>query len=170
MRSYLEYCPNLKEIHAFEPDLRNYKKLSTYAETEERAKVYAYNYASFDKNETVEFISSGNRNSSKNGTNSFKSKTISIEARRLDSVIEYADFVKYDVEGAEFEAIMGSENIIKKHMPDLLVSMYHRSEDMYALPLLLKRIAPDYRLYLRRFPYIPAWDLNLYAINKKPLK
>ena len=170
VRSYLEYCPNLKEIYAFEPDLRNFKKLSTYAETEERAKVYPYNYASFDKNETVEFISSGNRNSSKNGTNSFKSKTVIIEARRLDSVIECADFIKYDVEGAENEAIMGSENIIKNHMPDLLVSMYHRSEDMYALPLLLKKIAPDYRLYLRRFPYIPAWDLNLYAINKKPLK
>ena len=169
VRSYLDFCPNLKEIHAFEPDLRNYKKLSAYADTEERAKVYAYNYASFNKNETVEFISSGNRNSSKNGTNSFKSKTVSIEARRLDSVIDRADFIKYDVEGAEYEAIMGSEKIIKSHMPDLLVSMYHRSEDMYALPLLLKELAPEYRLYLRRFPYIPAWDLNLYAIKTKPL-
>ena len=169
VRSYLEFCPNLKKIHAFEPDLRNYKKLSAYAETEERAKVYAYNYASYDKDEAVEFISSGNRNSSKNGTNSFKSKTVSIEARRLDSVIDRADFIKYDVEGAEYEAIIGSEKIIKRHMPDLLVSMYHRSEDMYTLPLLLKELSPEYKLYLRRFPYIPAWDLNLYAINKKPL-
>ncbi len=165
VRSYLEFCPNLKEIHAFEPDLRNFKKLSTYAETEDRARVFAYNYASFNKDENVEFISSGNRNSSKNGTNSYKSKTVSIVAKRLDSVIENADFIKYDVEGAEYESILGSEAIIKNHMPDLLISMYHRSEDMYTLPLLIKNLAPQYNLYLRRFPYIPAWDLNLYAIK-----
>ena len=37
VRSYLEFCPNLKEIYALEPDLRNFKKLSAYAENEERA-------------------------------------------------------------------------------------------------------------------------------------
>lgn len=165
VRSYLEYCPNLKEIHAFEPDSRNYKKLSIYAENENRAKVYAYNYASYDKDGIVEFISSGNRNSSKGGTNSFKSKTIQIEARRLDSVISKSDFIKYDVEGAEYEAILGSSKVIIDNSCDLLISMYHKSEDMYLLPLLIHKIKPEYKLYLRRFPYIPAWDLNLYAIN-----
>ncbi len=165
VRSYLEYFPNLKEIYALEPDLRNFKKLSTYAETEKRAKVYPFNYASWSKNETVEFISSGNRNSSKDGTNSHKSKTIPIEAKRLDSIINKADFIKYDVEGAEYEAIAGSEKIIKSYSPDLLVSLYHRNEDMYILPAFIKSLCPDYKLYLRRFPYIPAWDLNLYAIK-----
>lgn len=165
VRSYLNYFPNLKTIYAFEPDQRNFKKLSAYAKAEERAKIYAYNYASWNKDETVEFISSGNRNSSKDGTNSHKSKIIPIKARRLDSVIGNVDFIKYDVEGAEYEAIIGCEKIIEKSAPDLLVSLYHRNEDMYILPLLLKNMYPDYRLYLRRFPYIPAWDLNLYAIK-----
>ena len=165
VRSYLEYCPNLTEIYAFEPDFRNFKKLSLYAEAEKRAKVNAYNYAAWNKDETVEFISSGNRNSSKDGTNSHRSKTIPIDARRLDSIIDKVDFIKYDVEGAEYEAILGSENIIKAYSPDLLVSLYHRNEDLYILPALIKSLQPDYKLYLRRFPYIPAWDLNLYAIK-----
>ena len=169
VRSYLEYCPNLKEIHAFEPDARNFKKLSIYAESEERAKVYAYNYASNDKDETVEFISSGNRNSSKSGTNSHQFKTISIEARRLDSIIDSVDFIKYDVEGAEYDAIIGSEKLIIDKSCDLLVSMYHKNEDLYELPIFVNKLNPNYKLYLRRFPYIPAWDLNLYAINKKTL-
>ena len=164
VRSYLEYCPNIKEIYAFEPDLRNFKKLSAYAENEERAKVYAYNYASHDKDEAVEFISSGNRNSSKSGTNSHKFKTISIEARRLDSIINDVDFIKYDVEGAEYEAINGSKKLIVDKSCDLLVSMYHKSEDLYELPILVNKLNPNYKLYLRRFPYIPAWESNFYAI------
>lgn len=165
VRSYLEYCPNLEKIYALEPDTRNFKKLSLYAEAEERAKVIPYNYASWNEDKTVEFISSGNRNSSKDGTGSHKAKTVPIEARRLDSVTDQADFIKYDVEGAEYEAILGSENIIKSFAPDLLVSLYHRNEDMYLIPHLIKSIYPEYKLYLRRFPYIPAWDLNLYAIK-----
>ena len=165
VRSYLEYCPNLTEIYAFEPDFRNFKKLSLYAESESRAKIYSFNYASWNKDETVEFISSGNRNSSKDGTNSHKSKTIPIEARRLDSIIDKVDFIKYDVEGAEYEAIMGCKKLITTSAPDLLVSLYHRNEDLYTLPLLLKKLHPEYKLYIRRFPYIPAWDLNLYAIK-----
>ncbi|HCA56163.1 MAG TPA: FkbM family methyltransferase, partial [Ruminococcaceae bacterium] len=42
-------------------------------------------------------------------------------------------------------------------------ALYHRSEDIFKLPLLLKEINPSYRLYLRQHPHIPAWDLNLYA-------
>ena len=76
------------------------------------------------------------------------------------------DYIKYDVEGSEKEALVGSSNTIKAHSPKLLVSLYHRSEDMFALPLLVKKLNPDYSLYLRRFAYIPAWDLNLYAIKK----
>ena len=86
----------------------------------------------------------------------------------LDSVLngESVDYVKYDVEGSEKEALMGSKNTIQTHAPKLLVSLYHRSEDLFVLPELVKELNPDYSLYLRRFPYIPAWDLNLYAIKE----
>ena len=80
----------------------------------------------------------------------------------LDSV----DFIKYDVEGLEYEALLGSKRLINDSQPDLLVSMYHKCEDMFKLPLLVKELNSNYALYLRRLPYIPAWDLNLYAIKK----
>ena len=84
----------------------------------------------------------------------------------MDSVLEgeSVDYIKYDVEGSEREALLGSAKTINKYAPKLLVSLYHRSEDMFVLPELVKEINPNYSLYLRRFPYIPAWDLNLYAI------
>ena len=77
-----------------------------------------------------------------------------------------ARYIKYDVEGAEKQAIAGSQKMICSSMPDLLISLYHRNEDMFALPLQIHAMAPDYKLYLRRFRYIPAWDLNLYCISK----
>jgi hypothetical protein len=53
----------------------------------------------------------------------------------------------------------------------LLVSLYHRREDIFALPLLLKAELDArglaYDFYLRRFRYFPAWDLNLYAVPRK---
>ena len=46
----------------------------------------------------------------------------------------------------------------------MMVSLYHRNEDIFELPLLLKTINPNYKLYIRHQLYIPAWETNLYAV------
>ncbi|MBQ3040861.1 MAG: FkbM family methyltransferase [Clostridia bacterium] len=165
IKKYIGLCPNLKKIYAFEPDLRNFKKLALYCEQIHDIETNAYNYASWNEDTTLAFSSSGNRNSSGSGTASHKTKMVYIEAKRPDNVIDCADFIKYDVEGAEYRAILGSEGLIKRNNSDLLVSMYHKSEDLYELPILVASLCPNHKLYLRRLPYIPAWDLNLYAIK-----
>ena len=73
-------------------------------------------------------------------------------------------YLKLDVEGAEREALLGCARTIRRWRPKLCVSAYHRNEDLFALPLLIEQIAPGYRFYLRRFPYVPAWDVNLYCL------
>ncbi len=93
-------------------------------------------------------------------------KTVSIPALPLDALLEDrpVDYIKYDVEGAEAQALAGSEASIRQSLPTLLVSLYHRSEDLFALPLLIHRLFPGYHgFYLRRFGGVPAWDLNLYV-------
>ena len=91
-----------------------------------------------------------------------------LKSNSLDNLLsgKSIDHIKYDVEGSEREALLGSAQTIKAHAPKLLVSLYHRSEDMFALPELVEELNSEYTLYLRRFSYIPAWDLNLYAIKK----
>ena len=76
------------------------------------------------------------------------------------------DYIKYDVEGAEAEALMGSRRIIERDAPALLVSAYHRSSDLFRLPLLVHGLNPRYKLYLRRMAGVPAWDINLYAVSE----
>ncbi len=156
-------CENVEKIYALEPDKRNFKKLSAFAEDESR--VIPLNFAAWDKQETLIFDGTGNRNSNPFSSNS--KKTVEIKASTVDSICEgNADYIKYDVEGCEKQALNGSRETIKKSSPDLLVSLYHRNEDIFALPLLVNEFDPDYKLYIRKFKYVPAWDLNLYAVKK----
>ena len=165
----------VQEIYAFEPDARNYKKLAAYAEGETRAVVHPYPLGAWSQRETLCFDGSGNRNASMERNRSAtldgaKCKRITVEGEALDHVLngKKVDYIKYDVEGSEREAIEGSIQTIRQWHPTLLVSLYHRNEDLFALPLLLHELFPDYRgFYLRRFAGIPAWDLNLYLTKEE---
>ena len=171
-RELLEYSKgNVKKIYAMEPDARNFRKLQAYAETENRAEIIPCNVGAWSEKTTLYFDGSGNRNASF-GSN--RSETLAdrpvklkaVEADTLDNILagNAVDYIKYDVEGSEREAILGSRETIKKGHPTLLVSLYHRNEDVFALPLMVKELFPAYQgFYLRRFVGVPAWDLNLYV-------
>ncbi|MBQ7321054.1 MAG: FkbM family methyltransferase [Clostridia bacterium] len=163
IRALLPHALALKKVYAMEPDRRNFRKLEAYAAEETRCRVQCFAAGAWSHKDVLPFDASGNRNAGLHGKSA---KTVDTEVNSLDNILSGApvDFIKYDVEGAEREALIGSEQTIAQHRPQLLLSVYHRSEDLYALPLQLHRMRPDYRLYLRRFPYVPAWDLNLYAV------
>ena len=111
---------------------------------------------------TLQFGDEGNRNSGLFA----KGKSVEVKALSLDEALggRAVDYVKYDVEGCEREALIGSTKTILSSKPRLLVSAYHRSEDVFALPLQIAGIRPDYKMYLRRYPYVPAWDLNIICV------
>lgn len=163
VRELKRYRAGVEEVYAMEPDRRNFRKFSEYAEKTAELKVHAINSAAWSENTILFFADSGNRNSGAFA----KGKQIEVRAETLDSVLGGApvDYIKYDVEGAEKEALTGSQKTISEHSPTLLVSVYHRSEDIFALPLQVKRMKPEYKLYLRRYPYVPAWDLNLICVK-----
>jgi FkbM family methyltransferase len=160
----IDLCPHIERIYAFEPDRRNFKKLSVCASA--HPQIIPINSAAWSEDTTLIFDDSGNRNSGliEDGLSKRRAE---VSAVALDNVVkERVDFIKYDVEGAEKEALIGSSESIRKYHPDLLVSIYHRTEDLHELIRLIHVICPEYKLYLRRYPYIPAWDLNLYATVK----
>ena len=157
-RKFIADCPHAKTVYAIEPDRRSYKKLTAYAEGETAAKVLPYRFCAWSKKGDAAFAAEGNRNSAAKAGGY---DTVALDT--VDSLGAPADYIKYDVEGAERAALLGSRETILRCHPDLLVSAYHRSEDLYDLPLLLHEQFPFYELRLRRFPYVPAWDINLYA-------
>ncbi len=75
-----------------------------------------------------------------------------------------ATIIKLDVEGCEAAAIEGARRTIERFRPKIQAACYHRVEDYFALPLQVAAIRNDYRLYMRRFRGVPAWDVNFYFI------
>ena len=164
-KELIKLCPNINSIISFEPDRRNFKKLAAAAISE--PKIIPINAAAWKENTTLIFDDSGNRNAGLN-EDGLSKRSAEVLAKTVDSIAcGKVDYIKYDVEGAEEEAILGSTETIQSYKPDLLISVYHRTEDLYKLILLIKNICPEYNLYLRRYPYIPAWDLNLIATTRK---
>jgi FkbM family methyltransferase len=88
-----------------------------------------------------------------------------VEVAPLDEIL--ADltptYIKFDVEGAEHDALVGGSGTISANMPVLAVCLYHRPEDLWDLPLLVRSLRPDYRLYVRRHSD-ERWETVLYAI------
>lgn len=177
IRELLNYSPSLKRVYAMEPDPRNFRKLNEYYALlpDKSFELVSYQRGAWRCDSTLYFDKSGNRNSGllENASdfcediNSRAKKITAVQVCSLDSLLcgAHVDYIKYDVEGSEHEALLGSQETVKTHRPALLVSLYHRSEDIITLPWLVKKIQPDYKLYLRRMRYVPAWDINLYAVK-----
>ena len=89
-----------------------------------------------------------------------------VEMTSVDALLQGkpVDYIKMDVEGAERETLLGCRQTIAAWKPQLSVAAYHRTGDLWELPLLVKELCPEYRLYLRRHKYVPAWEILLYAI------
>ncbi len=162
VRELMAYAPSLSSVVAMEPDRRNFRKLSDFASTLTTPKVTPIHAAAWSEQTTLSFADSGNRNAGAFAPG----KQVEVDALPLDALLqgESVDYIKYDVEGAEHQALLGSARTLQAHRPRLLVSAYHRSEDLLELPLLIHRLNPSYRIYLRRYPYVPAWDLNLICV------
>jgi FkbM family methyltransferase len=154
-----ELFPNLLFVTAWEPDPKTFVKLCRYASLCPR--VTPLHAASLDYTGTVEFAVSGNRNAGIDAPG----KVASMPCATLDDIVgrQPVDFIKIDVEGAERRTLAGAVHTLQTKKPDLLLSLYHRSEDLFDLPLYLHEICPDYRLYLRRDKGVPAWDIVLAA-------
>ena len=156
------YFPHLEKIYAIEPDRRNYKKLTKYSESSDTA-IECINAAVWSVCETGTFLDSGNRNSSVSSTASYEHKENEVALISIDSLNLSPDYVKYDVEGAEYEALLGTLDTIRGARPAMLVSLYHRSRDIFTLPLFIAEMNLGYKLSLTRLKCIPSWEINLIA-------
>ncbi len=145
-------------IYALEPDKKNFKKLAKFVDG--MPHVFAYNAAAWCTDSELPFAAKAGRQSA-----IAASSENMVAARTVDNVLgkRAATIIKMDVEGFEREAIWGAALTISHHAPKLMVSLYHRNEDIFELPLLIKKLNPAYKLYIRHQLYIPAWETNLYA-------
>ena len=51
-------------------------------------------------------------------------------------------------------------SVVSKKASDV----YHHDADIFLLPLFMWQLVPEYKVYLRKHPYVPAWELNFLAV------
>lgn len=158
IEEFLNYTKSYEKILAFEPNPKNYEKLKKHCESIENTELW--NIAAYSKDATLYFNKKSGRSSAESTSG------IPVKASSLDSILagRKATYVKMDVEGGEAAAISGACETLKRFKPKLNIAAYHRSEDIFSLPLIIKAVNPRYKIYLRHHPYIPFWDTNLYCI------
>lgn len=141
-------------ITALEPDPKNFRKLINNIPKSDN--IFAFNAAVGNEDGTELFSTDFGRGSKLGGKNP-------VRCIKIDSLDIVPSFIKIDVEGEEKNALLGAENVLKTKKPKLKVAAYHKNEDIFSLPLLIKKLNPEYKIYLRHNPCIPAWDTDIYA-------
>jgi FkbM family methyltransferase len=156
-----------QRIFALEPDPGNRAALESRKDKLGVAdRVTVMPYAVGDRTGVVSFSSTGTM-----GSKIIESGASSVECRRLDDISwpVTPTYIKMDIEGAEPQAIAGASALIRQHHPILAVCTYHRSEHLWQIPNLIRSIAPEYNLFLRRYAE-ECWEGVCYAIPDHRLK
>lgn len=155
-----------ERIIAVEADPKTFKKLELYTKNEKLSSVHAVHAALWNTDGELEYVSSGSRGSGNEGRNQ-RAKTATVPCRTIDSILNGSaiDMIKLDIEGSEDRALRGATQTISNYQPDMMVSLYHRTNDFFELPMKIRQLLPNHKLYLRRIPCIPMWDLTLYAVK-----
>lgn len=95
-----------------------------------------------------------------------------IEVDSLDHMLEEArvervGIMKFDIEGQEKNALFGARATITRDKPLLLVAAYHRGEDIFTLPALLREMVPSYEFHFRHLdPRAHAAEYIIVAFDR----
>lgn len=80
--------------------------------------------------------------------------------------VEDVDYIKMDIEGAELDALNGSRGVIGSFHPDLAISVYHKAEHLWRIPLWIKSNFPEYDVYVDHRYFVPTETVCFATINQ----
>ncbi|MCT7588132.1 FkbM family methyltransferase [Aliarcobacter butzleri] len=143
------------KIYSFEPDFKNYSIL--VQNTKLYDNVIAIKFGLFDRKKTLYFQESEFVVGLGHRVVDYET-SVKIEVVDLDTISktwidnegneEIIDFIKMDIEGSEVKAILGAERILKNQKPKLAICIYHLYDDLWEIPLLIRKINSSYKFYM----------------------
>lgn len=133
-----------RKIYSFEAN-ENYCRGMKYCLKNENVQII--NKGLYDKNTILFWHESGHGSRFSEEINSdCQLEVVSLD----DTVKEKVTFIKMDIEGAEQKAILGAKDIIQRDKPKLAICVYHKENDLWDIPLLIKKLVPEYKIYIRQ--------------------
>nr|WP_315018192.1 FkbM family methyltransferase [uncultured Campylobacter sp.] len=163
IEAFLKAVDNkFKHIYSFEPDERNFKILTKYVEgLEKKDKIKVINAGVYYKSSVFYLQGEEMAIACTNEATDRK-----VEVCAIDDVVKFAPtYIKMDIETFETYALLGAMESIVKYKPKLAISIYHKFDDLWNIPLLLKQWVSEYDLYIRHYECYQA-ETVVYAIPK----
>lgn len=163
IKLFKDFGYEIGSLIAFEPDPINYQKLIN-------------NYFSKEFSQDYIFLPCGVAERAQRQlflTGSGEGSRISEEGDALVQMISIDEafpnwapnLIKMDIEGGEFEALLGAKRTITRFRPGLAISAYHTPKDLWRLGLLLNSFNLDYQFFIRSHAY-SSFDTVLYAVPR----
>lgn len=147
---------------ALEADNISFPKLEAYRDSlpdSVKGKLRLYNCAVGATRAVVHFAHSGQTGSK------ISSEGLPVDCLPIDEL--FADtpltFIKMDIEGAEYDALRGAEKVMQRDQPILAICVYHTQDDIWRIPLFVRDLLPEHRLYLRSYEG-DGYQTVMYAI------
>ena len=146
-----------EHIYSFEADPKNYEKSKELLAPLGKCELFPYGTS--DANKKVYFASDAFETSCIISREEAEKKNFEgvteIETVALDEVLagKRVTFIKMDIEGAEYEALMGAKKLIMENRPRMAISVYHKFEDFVTLADLVLSMHPDYQIAYRHYGF-----------------
>jgi FkbM family methyltransferase len=146
-KRYLDRYKNIKRIYAIDPNPKNFKGIKNLI-------VKKIGLSNKDK---ISKFYLNEKSSSGNSLLKVGKKFLNIHLKKLDNVINFLpinSIIKFDIEGAELNALKGCKNLITKFKPYLAISIYHRKWDIVEIPMyMIKNYNNIYKFKIRHYSY-----------------
>lgn len=157
-------------FYIFEPNRIFYNQIKI--NLDKKINYEIFNVALCDKDATMEFmqipsstshIIDKKYNAYKNTVD--KNDIATIKTNKLDTIIkeEKVAGIKIDIEGSESSMLKGATKIIKRDRPILLLSIYHKWDDLFKLQNYIMSLNLNYKFYVRHYSLSVAKTI-LYCI------
>lgn len=154
-----------KSIYAFEMDELIYKSMLQQSFMHDD-RVLVFNYGVSDENKLISYERTGCPSyvlTKSNDAEKYHAEVKSLDSMMMDGIIKgEITFVKMDIEGAELDALRGMKELIRIHKPKLAISVYHRTFDLWEIPMYIYSLLPEYKFILRHHSDYDA-ETVLYA-------
>ncbi len=151
IRSLVQRASIFRRIEAIEADSRSFARLAKYVSTlkpELHNKIRLHHCAIGSHRGAVRFENTGKVDSKVSDRGEIVVDMVPIDVMFASKSVS---MIKMDIEGGEYDALLGAARVIERDRPILAICVYHLQEDLWRLPLLMRSICPDYRMYLKSY-------------------
>lgn len=151
-----------EKIYAFEPDEQFFQELNNTVRKEKLENIFTYKLGIWDRDTTLSFRKDEGQSGKIVQDNDTKYQ---IPVVALDSILEDKEvsLIKINFSAGGFESLSGGERLIQRWRPKVAVTLGIERDNLIKIPEFLKKVNPDYKLFLRYLESMPS-RLTLFAV------